>query len=206
MGSMSEFPSELVEETEPTLALPDSWTSSRRELGDEAVWTISTAKPGNGVEQLRDNNIETYWQSDGTHPHKVTIQFLRKASISEICLYLDFNLDESYAPKKISVCAGSTEADLIEVAAMELVDPIGWIVIPLSNSDQDLRLGDDDLTSTPLRAHLVQLQVLSMHQNGRDTHIRQVKLFGPRTSPVVMGGIPLDQFHSVEMHQHALLR
>jgi len=36
--------------------------SDLREIGDQAVWTLSTAKPGNGVEQLRDNSLETYWQ------------------------------------------------------------------------------------------------------------------------------------------------
>eukprot|EP01036_Dinobryon_divergens_P030418 gene30418-39660_t len=38
--------------------------SDCRELGSDAVFTISSSKPGNGVEQLRDNNLETYWQSD----------------------------------------------------------------------------------------------------------------------------------------------
>ena len=33
-----------------------------REIGAMAVWSLSTAKPGNGVEQLRDDNVETYWQ------------------------------------------------------------------------------------------------------------------------------------------------
>ena len=28
-----------------------------REIGAEAVWSLSTAKAGNGVEQLRDNNV-----------------------------------------------------------------------------------------------------------------------------------------------------
>ena len=32
----------------------------------------------------------------------------------------------------------------------------------------------------PMRTHLVQICILSMHQNGRDTHVRQVKIFGPR--------------------------
>eukprot|EP00961_Rhodomonas_salina_P072781 977862-Rhodomonas_salina.1 len=57
----------------------------KREIGGEAVWTLSTAKPGNGVEQLsdnggarRDNNTETYWQSDGPQPHLVNIQFHKK--------------------------------------------------------------------------------------------------------------------------------
>jgi anaphase-promoting complex subunit 10 len=34
-------------------------TTDKKEL--DAVFTISSAKPGNGVEQLRDNNTETYW-------------------------------------------------------------------------------------------------------------------------------------------------
>lgn len=28
--------------------------AEKREIGDEAVWTLSSAKAGNGVEQLRD--------------------------------------------------------------------------------------------------------------------------------------------------------
>ena len=28
----------------------------QREVGDEAVWSLSSAKPGNGVLQLRDGN------------------------------------------------------------------------------------------------------------------------------------------------------
>ena len=37
----------------------------RREVGDQdQVWSLSTAKPGNGVEQLRDGDLETYWQCD----------------------------------------------------------------------------------------------------------------------------------------------
>ena len=28
--------------------------SNKREIGYEAVWSLSTAKPGNGVEQIRD--------------------------------------------------------------------------------------------------------------------------------------------------------
>lgn len=35
-----------------------------------------------------------------------------------------------------------------------------------------------------LKAYLVQLAVISNHQNGRDTHIRQVKIFGPREDNV----------------------
>ena len=80
---------------------PDSIPSDMREIGHEAVWSLSTAKPGNGVEQLRDNNSDTYWQSDGGQPHRINIQFHKKMSISQIWFYLDYKLDESYTPKKI---------------------------------------------------------------------------------------------------------
>lgn len=36
---------------------------TRREIGREAVWSLSSAKPGNGVDQLRDDSTDTYWQS-----------------------------------------------------------------------------------------------------------------------------------------------
>jgi hypothetical protein len=32
-----------------------------RELGIDAVFNLSSAKPGNGVEQIRDSNLDTYW-------------------------------------------------------------------------------------------------------------------------------------------------
>ena len=85
-----------------------------RELGSEAVFTISSSKPGNGVEQLRDGSLETYWQSDGAFPHYINIQFLRKVTISRLCLFLDYTLDESYTPKKISVSYGTSLHDLVD--------------------------------------------------------------------------------------------
>lgn len=55
-----------------------------REIGHLAVWTVTSAKPGNGVELLRDGNKDTYWQSDGTQPHLVDIQFQKKMHI-KVC-------------------------------------------------------------------------------------------------------------------------
>lgn len=88
-------------------------TGTVREIGSQAVWSLSSCKPGVcdlsfmisalifscfihysavfsysliysvcvcvcegfGVDQLRDDNLETYWQSDGSQPHLVNIQF-----------------------------------------------------------------------------------------------------------------------------------
>ena len=122
------------------------------------------------MEQIRDENTETYWQSDGGQPHLINIQFHKKMSISEMAFYLDYSLDESYTPKKMSIRAGTTFHDLVEVRVVELHEPTGWVTVPL-----------DPKEGKVLRAFFLQVCVVSMHQNGRDTHVRQAKIFGPRT-------------------------
>jgi len=219
-----------------------------REIGKEALcWQLSSAKPGNGVEQIRDESIDTYWQSDGnSQPHWIQVHLSRRVAISHVCLYLDYNLDESYTPKKLQVQVGMTNQDLISAlhpanTQIELNEPVGWCIIPLSSlpdplddmdmdddeddvvdhDDDDDRMNDDDDDddddeeeedgthharhrrrrrrrhascrsaggSAPapyVRAHLLRISILSMHQNGRDTHVRQVQLYGPRmpTNPL----------------------
>ena len=44
-----------------------------------------------------DVNFKRY-RSDGTQPHYVNIQFLKKMRVQEISMYLDFKTDESYTP------------------------------------------------------------------------------------------------------------
>jgi hypothetical protein len=134
-----------------------------REIGHLAVWTVTSAKPGNGVELLRDGNKDTYWQSDGTQPHLVDIQFQKKMHIKvgchnvgtlarlacrnacdlvqtetcfqELALYLDYRLDESYTPKLISIRAGNSFTDMVEVHTQELEEPHGWTRIPLETQN-----------------------------------------------------------------------
>ena len=37
-------------------------TDDLEEIGNEAVWILSSAKAGNGIEQLRDSDTNTFWQ------------------------------------------------------------------------------------------------------------------------------------------------
>ncbi|KDO28774.1 hypothetical protein SPRG_05703 [Saprolegnia parasitica CBS 223.65] len=159
----------------------------KREIGDEAVWTLSTAKPGNGVHQLRDDNLDTYWQSDGVQPHLINIQFHKKMTVHEVALYLDYKLDESYTPRKIAIRAGSTFHDLVDIKTQTIVEPSGWTVIPLQQAL--LALGQPS-REKPLRTFFLQIAVLGMHQNGRDTHIRQVKIYAPRVAASIGAQIP----------------
>lgn len=205
-----------------------------RELGDSAVWILSSAKVGNGVEQLRDGDPLTFWQSDGILPHALTIQFHKMTRISCICLYLDQKLDESYSPSRISIRVGNGSASgdvtqdgqplqqgIRELDKFELEDPQGWIVCHLTRTSEDggggTSMGVETKIRTPVRCHFVQVVILNSFQNGRDTHIRQVKIFGPRQGGVggvgdgVVVGSNLirnepDSFTSLEFKQFAMIR
>ncbi|CAK0870529.1 unnamed protein product [Prorocentrum cordatum] len=105
-----------------------------REVGDEAAWSLSSAKPGNGVEQLRDGNTETFWQSDGPQPHLINIQFQRKLRVSELRIFTNHKVDESYTPSCISVRIGTAHHDLQEIQVIDLREPDGWITVRLARS------------------------------------------------------------------------
>lgn len=113
--------------------------------------------------------MDTYWQSDGQLPHLVNIQFQRKTTISHIYIYTDYKLDESYTPSRISVRSGTHFNDLREIEMIDLSEPTGWVRVPVQGPQP----------GRPLRAFMVQIAVISNHQNGRDTHMRQIKIHSP---------------------------
>lgn len=158
-----------------------------REIGGAATWTLSSAKAGFGVEQLRDDSVDTYWQSDGQQPHTVTVQFPRKMEVELVALYLDFGLDESYTPSRLSLRAGTGLHDLQEVKAVELAEPKGWVQVPLS-----------------VRANALQLVIVANHQNGRDSHVRLMRVFGARPAVAELLRQPL--FADPDLAQYAQLR
>ncbi|XP_045085743.1 anaphase-promoting complex subunit 10 isoform X1 [Aegilops tauschii subsp. strangulata] len=186
-----------------------------REMAKTAAWSVSSCKPGNGVASLRDDSLDTYWQSDGAQPHLVNIQFQKKVQlqvsrraaaaasarfgldgwrvifffllnllfggIQLVVLYVDFKLDESYTPSKISIRAGDGFHNLKEIKTVDLLKPVGWVHISLSGTDP---------RETFIHTFMLQIAVLANHLNGRDTHVRQIKIYGPRPNPV-----PHQPFH-----------
>ncbi|KAL9533939.1 Anaphase-promoting complex subunit 10 [Sphaerulina musiva] len=166
------------------------------EISSLASWTVSTAKPGNGVLALRSADVAQFWQSDGPQPHLLSIHFFKLVSIVRMRIYLDYLSDESYTPTKIQFLAGMGVHDLLEFAEMSFEQPTGWIDVDFtkvgpprghhhqpfttahgnggSEDDDD---EDDELSPPVLRAFLVQVRILENHQNGKDTHLRAVQLF-----------------------------
>ncbi|GFG34135.1 hypothetical protein Cfor_08139 [Coptotermes formosanus] len=165
-----------------------------REVGSQAIWSLSSCKPGFGVDQLRDDCTDTYWQSDGQLPHLVNIQFRRKTTVHDIFIFTDYKLDESYTPSRISIRAGTNFNDLQEVEVIDLNEPTGWVLIPIK-----------DIHEKPIRTFMIQIAVISNHQNGRDTHMRQIKIH----SPMEFRGIGINEFGNfvtVACQQYSCIR
>ncbi|EEC09629.1 anaphase-promoting complex, subunit, putative [Ixodes scapularis] len=160
-----------------------------REVGAQAVWSLSSCKPGFGVDQLRDNCLDTYWQSDGPQPHLVNIHGDRtRGTILSACTETtEFGhlSDHSHAVE-ISVRVGSSFHDLQELEAIDLNEPTGWV-----------HISTRDTSGRPIRTFFVQIAVLSNHQNGRDTHLRQIKVHSP-VEQASVSILPKVSFTSVE--------
>ncbi|KAF8476076.1 anaphase-promoting complex, subunit 10-domain-containing protein [Kalaharituber pfeilii] len=152
-----------------------------KEIGNLASWTVSTAKPGCGVAELRSEDTNLFWQSDGPQPHTINIHFAKRVCIRLLRIYLDYKSDESYTPTKIAVMSGTGYHDLQEVCTMVLEEPLGWVEVDLG-AGGTVNTGDEDRNDVVggggcLRSWLVQVVILGNHQNGKDTHVRGLQVF-----------------------------
>ncbi|BGO98669.1 hypothetical protein NBRC10513v2_003063 [Rhodotorula toruloides] len=173
-----------------------------RDIGSLAHWAVSSAKPGYGVEHVRDADPATLWQSEGAQPHLINIQFPKKQSISQVWIFADINQDDSYTPHKISIRAGTHHGDLHEVRWIELANPRGWQAFRLGGSSKTGDTGPAE-GEEPIRAHLLQIAILSNHMNGKDTHVRGVRIFAPRALELDDDLVP---FRTVAFTQHETIR
>ncbi|KAM5345722.1 hypothetical protein ACJ41O_011583 [Fusarium nematophilum] len=159
-----------ADDAQDVIPLIDPATAGLKEISNLARFTVSSHKPGNGVEELKSDDLKSYWQSDGPQPHKLTMYFTKRVPIRDIRFYVDYNEDESYTPTKVVFKAGTNENQLIEFATMALDNPVGWQQVPVAGAG-----GDPD--GNTLVAWVLQMQILENHQNGKDTHLRGIKIY-----------------------------
>ncbi|OUC45819.1 Anaphase-promoting complex, subunit 10 [Trichinella nativa] len=124
---------------------------------------------GHGVPALRDASHNTYWQTNGPLPHLLTLYFNRLTLVSHLCIYVDTDVDGSYTPKTLSIRRGTQLCDMVENVLVHLANFKGWAVIPLCARGRNF-----------VSAFILQIAILANHLNGRDSCIRQIKVFGPK--------------------------
>ncbi|XP_042653004.1 anaphase-promoting complex subunit 10 isoform X2 [Tyto alba] len=141
-------------------------SAHHREEGKERSRAIEKPRPFGGREALGKRRRVT--PSAGDASGEGAFRERRKTTVKTLCIYADYKSDESYTPSKISVRVGNNFHNLQEIRQLELVEPSGWIHVPLT-----------DTHKKPIRTFMIQIAVLANHQNGRDTHMRQIKVYTP---------------------------
>eukprot|EP00758_Cryptobia_borreli_P003093 Tbor_TRINITY_DN3522_c0_g1::TRINITY_DN3522_c0_g1_i2::g.2934::m.2934/K03357/APC10, DOC1; anaphase-promoting complex subunit 10 len=153
------------------------------EIGNSAIWTVSSAREEFGVSLLRGNSLHenSYWQSDGALPHRVSIQFPSLTPVSCVAIFLNFTADESYTPRKLSVEYGTHPADGTEAIVSTVVKPNGWLMLDLSGDEKGN--ADDVAILEKVRdtvwCNYITVIITENHQSGRDTRVRAIRVFTP---------------------------
>ncbi|GJE85662.1 anaphase-promoting complex subunit 10 [Phanerochaete sordida] len=151
----------------PPLPWPD--------IGPMAKWSVSSFKFGFGPECLQDGDPDTFWHSDGPQPHFITLEFPRKVAIQKLSIYLCFPSDDSYTPATIAVRAGTGPLDLQDCRVVSLEKPDGWFTFDVSMEP----VGEDGEGFKPVHAYVLQVIIVANHMNGKDTHVRGLRVLGP---------------------------
>jgi len=156
------------------LAGPAHLVTNYPDIGHLAKWSVSSHKFGFGAECLRDDDADTFWHSDGPQPHFITVHFGKKVAIQKIAVNLCFDNDDSYTPATLCVRAGTGSSDLQDVRLVTFDKPNGWLLF-----DVYMEPAEEGDGYKPLHAYVLQVVVVSNHMNGKDTHVRGLKIFGP---------------------------
>lgn len=140
------------------------------DVGHLAHWKASSFKPGNPIENALDDNPGTFWQSDGSQPHQIDVYFSKRMSIVLLALYFSLLTDESYTPRFVSIYVGHSPMDAIFYKSIEVRNVNGWVALSFEDSRPSDRL---------LKCQFIRLVFPINHENGKDTHLRGIKLFTP---------------------------
>ncbi|KAG6121933.1 hypothetical protein E4U13_003570 [Claviceps humidiphila] len=190
------------EDSDEPMSLVDPADIGLKEISNLGRFTVSSHKPGSGVEELRSDDLKVFWQSDGPQPHKLTVYFVKRVGIRDIRFYVDCNEDESYTPTKIVFQSGTSENNLLEFASMTLDSPTGWQQVPLAGTG-----GEPD--GNTLVSYVLQMQILENQQNGKDTHLRGIKIYAfdsdvVQAGPVRRGGAAAAAADDIDMADSSL--
>ena len=121
---------------------------------------LSSFKRDHGLKELLSDDTAEFWHTDDNLPHYIEITFSTLFRVSVVQLVLIHSLDDSYTPSDIEVRGGLTREGIRPILATSLVEPEGVVSL---NVDAE--------------CFFLQLVILNNHQEGRDTHVRSLKIF-----------------------------
>lgn len=138
-----------------------------------ANWRASSDKIGNPISQALNDNAESFWQSDGSQPHQIDIYFRRRVDLILLAMFFSLQWDESYTPRVVQIYAGYGPADARFYKTVEVRYMNGWAA---------LRFQDNRPHDGLLKCKFLRLVFPLNHENGKDTHLRGIRLYSKATS------------------------
>ncbi|KAH3756454.1 anaphase-promoting complex subunit 10 [Pelomyxa schiedti] len=182
----------------------------RRALSNCGRWWVTSAKQDHGVSSLFDDDPGTFWQSDGSAPHSVFVEFAAPVRVSDVAILVDTN-DDNYAPSSVRVHAGPLASAVGSRVAAErtgVAEAVrdsgaagrGWVVISLATPRAQLQLHAHALLQLQLHMQMqmqlreaqeersavgfvFQIELVAMINDGKDARLRGLKLFTPDSEP-----------------------
>lgn len=163
---------------------------------------LSSSKRGYGLKELMSSDTEEYWNSDDELPHSITVSFFKKTYVYSINLLLLYSSDESYTPEKIAMYyrrANKRIVDHYEPEPFNAKDELNRNLCNTSNYPK-LAEKEEDLISKTFTFKepegLISLEVndfvfdlhivvLNNHSDGKDSHIRQLKIMSSPTEQIL---------------------
>ena len=142
----------------------------RDDISDIGFWTLSSCKPGNGLAQLRDNDPNTFCQTDGLNPHFLKVDFNEHQMVNEIWIYFDFQQDESYTPKKIEIKMNNQFDEMMRVRIAYFKQAQGWYCLKFSIKSNKIEIPF-------IYTNKIYIEFLENEYSGKDTHLRGLKIF-----------------------------
>lgn len=124
---------------------------------------LSSSKRGYGLKELLNSEGDEYWSSDDVLPHAISIFFPVKTYVYCLSLYFSYILDESYTPEQILVCFNSTSK------LYKFQEPEGIKEFKIETEVFEM-----------------QIIIISNHTDGRDSHLRQLKIMKSPTEKINM--------------------
>lgn len=128
---------------------------------------LSSCKRDHSLRELLSSDMSEYWATDDVLPHSITISFSKIRYIHSVQLFLSFTQDDSYTPEKIEIRSGLTRETIRLISAVALKEPEGLFTLSVAR-----------------RCFYIQIVINSNHQEGKDAHIRHLKVMESATKEI----------------------
>ncbi|SCU95533.1 LADA_0G16116g1_1 [Lachancea dasiensis] len=172
-------------------------TQSLINVTNLAFWKASSQKEGFHISHALDDNPNSYWQSDGSQPHYIEANFSKRVEIIQLALFLSVIVDESYTPQILKIYAGHSSSDSTLYKTLEVRNLNDWVLLTFADNRPQDKL---------LKCQYLRIDIPVNHENGKDTHLRGLRVYTPYLRTAVEKSFVVDSLSVGEVFSGFTLR